>query len=206
MNWNKIEKAWQMCFEQGWESFKKGSIPIGAVIVDEKGNIISIGRNKIYESETLNPKIAHAEMECLLNLDILKHPNIREYTLYTCMEPCPMCFGTTVMSNIRKVKIASRDSYGGATHYCKDDTYIASKNIQVSFDMGVLESVQLVLQSYFEIRACNGELNRVVQAFQNESPLAVKIAEEFFKDRYLDVCSTNQKDISEVFNAIVSKL
>lgn len=206
MNWNDVEKPWQVSFEQGWKAFKKGSIPIGAVIIDEKSNIISMGRNKIYEYETLNPKIAHAEMECLLNLDILKHPNVREYTLYTCMEPCPMCFGTIVMSNIRKVKIASRDSYCGAAHYCEDDTYIASKNMQVSFERGILESVQLVLQSYFEIRACNGEMNRVVQAFQKESPLAVKIAEEFFGDRYLDVCSKNGIDISEVFKTIVSRL
>ena len=49
---------------QGWEAFKNGSIPIGAVITDEIGNIISTGRNRIYEIDTLNTKIAHAETEC----------------------------------------------------------------------------------------------------------------------------------------------
>lgn len=49
VNWNNIEKPWQVSFEQGWQAFKKGSIPIGAVIIDETSNIISIGRNKIYE-------------------------------------------------------------------------------------------------------------------------------------------------------------
>ena len=206
MNWNELEKPWQVSFEQGWQAFKKGSIPIGAVIINEESNIISVGRNKVYENETPNPKIAHAEMECLFNLDILKHPNVREYTLYTCMEPCPMCFGTIVMSNIRKVKIASRDSYCGAVHYCEDDTYIASKNMQVSFEGGILEAVQLVLQTYFELRACDGEINRVVKVFQKDNSTAVKIAEEFYRDRYLDVCSHAEIDISEVFYAIVSRL
>ena len=206
MNWNDIEKPWQVSFEQGWQAFKKGSIPIGAVITDEKNNIISVGRNRIYEFETPNPKIAHAEMECLLNLNIQTHPNVREYILYTCMEPCPMCFGTIVMSNIRKVKIASRDSYCGAANYCKDDPYIASKNMQVSFEKGILESVQLVLQTYFELRAYNGEINRIVKVFQKDNPIAVKIAEEYFRDRYLDVCSQNGMKICEVFSAIVSML
>ncbi len=206
MNWNDVEKPWQVSFEQGWQAFKKGSIPIGAVITNEKSEIISVGRNRMNELEKPNPKIAHAEMECLLNLNILMHPNVREYTLYTCMEPCPMCFGTIVMSNIRKVKIASKDSYCGAAHYCKDDSYIASKNMQVSFERGILESVQLTLQTYFELRACNGEINQVVQVFRKDNPIAVKIAEEFFRDRYLDVCSQNGIKISEVFNDIVWRL
>ena len=206
MNWNEIEKPWQVAFGQGWQAFKKGSIPIGAAVIDEKGDIISVGRNRIYENETRNPRIAHAEMECLLNLDISKYPNVREYTLYTCMEPCPMCFGTIVMSNLRKVKIASRDSYCGAVHYCEKDPYIAAKNMQVTFERGTLEMVQLVLQAYFELRACNGEINRVVKAFQKDNPIAVKIAEEYFENRYLDICAQKDIDISEVFQAIVSRL
>ncbi len=103
MNWNDVERPWKVSFEQGWEAFKNGSIPIGAVITNEIGEIIFAGRNRMNESEIPNPKIAHAEMECLLNLDTLKYPNVKEYTLYTCMEPCPMCFGALVMSNIRKV-------------------------------------------------------------------------------------------------------
>lgn len=110
------------------------------------------------------------------------------------------------MSNIGKVKIASRDCYCGAVHYCDDDTYIASKNMQVSFEMGTLESVQLVLQTYFELRACDGEINSIVKAFQKNNPTVVKIAEGFFKDRYLDVCSHDEINISEVFHAIVFRL
>lgn len=206
MDWDDIEKPWQVSFEQGWKAFKKGSIPIGPVIINEKGEIISVGRNRIYEFETPNPKISHAEMECVFNLDILKHPSVKEYILYTCMEPCPMCFGTIVMSNFRKLKIASRDSYCGAVHYCKDDPYIASKNMQVSFEGGILETLQLVLQSYFELRTCNGEINKVVQVFRKDNPIAVEIAEEFYRDRYLDVCSQNGMDISDVFNSIISRL
>lgn len=58
--WNEIAEPWKMAFLQGWEAFKNGSIPIGAAIIDENGYVISVGRNRLYEHGTLNPKIAHA--------------------------------------------------------------------------------------------------------------------------------------------------
>jgi tRNA(Arg) A34 adenosine deaminase TadA len=101
--WEDIEKPWQIAFEQGWVSLLKGSIPIGSVIADENMNIISIGRNRLYELGVKNPKIAHAETEAIQNLDISEFPDVKAYTLYACMEPCPMCMGTIVMSNLRKL-------------------------------------------------------------------------------------------------------
>jgi tRNA(Arg) A34 adenosine deaminase TadA len=186
--WNEISEPWKIAFLQGWEAFKNGSIPIGAAIADENSNIISVGRNRLYEQSTLNPKIAHAETECLRNLDVSKYPNVKQYTLYASMEPCPMCFGTIVMSNFRKLKVAAKDSYCGAVHYCEDDLYIKAKKMQVEFEYGIFQVVQLTLQSYFEIRACNGELNKVVDVFSYDCPEAVKIAKTFYRELYLDYC------------------
>ncbi|MDD2569429.1 MAG: nucleoside deaminase, partial [Clostridia bacterium] len=62
--WNDISEPWKVAFSQGWLSYKNGSIPIGAVVTDEAQNIISVGRNKLYENINFNPKIAHAEIEC----------------------------------------------------------------------------------------------------------------------------------------------
>lgn len=76
-----------------------------------------------------------------------------------------MCFGTIVMSNFCKLKVAARDSYCGAVHYCEVDPYIKSKNMQIEFELGILQAVQLTLQSYFEIKACDGEVNRIVDIF-----------------------------------------
>ncbi|NLV62723.1 MAG: nucleoside deaminase [Clostridiaceae bacterium] len=204
--WDEIEKPWKIAFMQGWEAFKNGSIPIGAVITDEFGNIISTGRNRIYEHSTLNPKIAHAETECLLKLDLSKHPNVKQYTLYTCMEPCPMCFGTIVMSNFRKLRIAAKDSYCGAAHYYEIDPYLKAKNMQVVFELGILQIVQLTLQSYFEIKACSGDINHIVELFSQDSPKAVEIAKSFYKEKYLDYCVQSNMEFNDVFNSIVLKV
>ena len=103
--YKNIERPWQIAFEQGWEALVNGSIPIGAVITDEHGKIISKGRNRLFESSTKNPKVAHAETEAIRNLDVSKYPNTYDYTLFACMEPCPMCMGTIVMSNLRKLPL-----------------------------------------------------------------------------------------------------
>lgn len=203
--WERIEKPWQIAFEQGWEALKNGSIPIGAVITDENGNVISLGRNRINEFGKSNPRISHAETEAIQNLDRSKYPNVREYTLFACMEPCPMCMGTFVMSNLRKLRVAARDSYCGAVHYCKDDPYIAAKNIQVSFVSGNLETVQLVLQTYYELKKQNGIMNQVTLAFEKDNPNAINTSKLYYKNGFLEDCIANGTSFSFVFNSIIEQ-
>lgn len=198
---NTISPQWQQAFLLGWESFRQGSIPIGAVIADENGSIISCGRNRVCENSQPNSKTAHAEVEAINTLDLKRYPDLKRYTLYACMEPCPMCMGTAVMSNLRRLKIAAHDGYCGAVHYCNDDPYIASKDIQAEFEGGLLETVQLVMQTYFELRM-QGASNAVVDSFRRSSPVAVAIAERMYEERYLDKCAENGTAFSEIFNTI----
>ena len=51
MDFQELETIWQKIFEMEWESVCHKSKAIAAVIVDETGNIISVGRNKIGETE-----------------------------------------------------------------------------------------------------------------------------------------------------------
>ncbi|NQD65846.1 hypothetical protein HP456_07910 [Bacillus haikouensis] len=45
MKWNEIPHAWQRTFEVAWESFLEGSRPIGVVVVNDVGEIISTGKS-----------------------------------------------------------------------------------------------------------------------------------------------------------------
>ena len=204
--WLSVSKPWQVAFEQAWESFINGSIPIGAVIADENENIISYGRNRLFEKLNVNPNIAHAEMEAIQKLDLSKFPNVYTYTLYTTMEPCPMCMGTFVMSNLRKLRVAARDSYCGATHYCKTDEYIASKKISVEFELGSFELVQLAMQTYFELKLRQGKMNSVTELFEKDNPLAIQIAKLLYKENRLDWHVRNKSDFNCVYDEILSNL
>lgn len=203
--WKDIGEVWQAAFSEGWESFKHGAIPIGAAITDENGNIICTGRNRIGELAHGNNKIAHAEMDCLLKLDTTVYPNVRSYVLYACMEPCPMCMGTFVMSNLKTLRVAARDRHCGAVHYLEDDPYMKWKNIDAKFEGGELELVQLCIQSYWCL-LMNGGKDHVMQQFEEDCQQAVALAEEFYKDRILDEYAKKNADFGEVYDLIVGSV
>lgn len=86
--------------------------PIGAVIVDENYNFIAKGRNRIH---TKQDATAHAEIDAIRNAGqtILNAKVKREkFTIYTSLEPCPMCTGGILFANIKKVVWLLNDDLG----------------------------------------------------------------------------------------------
>lgn len=202
--WNDISKVWQAAFNEGWESFRNGSIPIGAAIADENDNIICAGRNRTAEITSGNHRIAHAETDCLIKLDTGKYPDVKKYTIYACMEPCPMCMGTIVMSNFVKIRVAARDGYCGSIHYCEDDRYVKSKNINTVFELGDLQLVQLTMQTYFELKMNNGESNEIIKCFAADCPKAYELARSLYENKTLDKYAEKGADFSIVYDMIVT--
>ncbi len=202
--WKDISAAWKAAFEAGWESFKSSSIPIGAAICDENGGIICVGRNRVREIRHGNDRIAHAETDCLSQLDTSAFPNVKSYTLYACMEPCPMCMGTFVMSNFRHLRVAARDSHCGAVHYRESDPYIKSKEIEVIFDDGELQFVQLTMQSYFELKLSGDSENAVIACFAETCPEAVMLARKLYKSGALDKFAQSGNSFGEVFDFLLT--
>lgn len=39
--WQDLDLAWQRAFELAWESYRNNTIPIGAVIMNANGEIVS---------------------------------------------------------------------------------------------------------------------------------------------------------------------
>lgn len=200
--WKDLSEEWKKTYEQAWIAFRHGSIPIGAIITDEEGNVLISGRNETCETRYPNSRVAHAEIDCVLNLDIEKYPSFRDYHLYTTMEPCPMCMGTIVMGGIRKVHVAAKDRYCGALHYINDDPYIQSKGMETVLEEGELEAVQLVQQGYHELRRFNGEISKVLKDFQMDAPKAIELAQRLYEERYLDKCLENNAPYCEVYDTI----
>ena len=90
-------------------AMRSGERPIGAVIV-HKGKIVGRGRA---EHEGRHNRLAHAELNALLatatNLYDFPHDN---GVIYTTLEPCEMCLGAIVMSDVvNHVVFALADRY-----------------------------------------------------------------------------------------------
>jgi tRNA(adenine34) deaminase len=83
-----------------------GEIPIGAVIVH---NGIIVGRGRARHEER-HSQIAHAELNALLETEKHIHDHIHDgIVLYTTVEPCVMCLGAVVMSDVDHVVFALYD-------------------------------------------------------------------------------------------------
>ena len=85
-----------------------GERPIGAVVMHQ--NQI-VGKGRARHRERLS-EIAHAEMNALLAAEQYIHAHTHNgVVLYTTVEPCVMCLGAIVMSDIEHVVFALPDRW-----------------------------------------------------------------------------------------------
>ncbi len=86
-------------------------IPVGAVIV-ENSKLICAGQNR---KELLNDVTGHAEIVALRQAAAIKGTwRLTGMTLYTTLEPCPMCAEAIIQSRISKVVFGAYDPLSGA--------------------------------------------------------------------------------------------
>lgn len=154
--WDTLAPPWQAALEMAWEAYCAGTIPIGAVVVDAAGNIVSRGRNRIREktapeSQVCNNELAHAEINTLLALK-LTYEEARLAALYSTMEPCPLCMGAVYMSNVKTLHYAARDPWAGSTNLLGTTPYLSRKQFKaVAPTNDPLEKALIALQIEWEL-------------------------------------------------------
>ena len=94
------------------ETAIKGDVPVGALVVDESGNVVGQGANL---REQDNDPTAHAEIVAIRNA-AKKIGNYRldELTMVVTLEPCGMCAGAIAQSRIKRLVFGSFDEKAGA--------------------------------------------------------------------------------------------
>ncbi len=86
-----------------------GGIPIGSVLADLSGNIISRGHN--LRVQTGDPT-AHAEVVCIRNAG--RRTDWHKLVLVSTLSPCIMCTGTSLLYKIPQVIIGENATFLGA--------------------------------------------------------------------------------------------
>nr|WP_114746805.1 nucleoside deaminase [Falsibacillus pallidus] len=102
----------KLALQEAEKALSENTYPVGAVIVDERNNIISKGRNRVHAQQDLT---AHAEIGAIRNAGplILEGKTQRKhFTIYTSLEPCPMCTGGLLFANIKRVVWINNDDEG----------------------------------------------------------------------------------------------
>lgn len=87
----------------------EGGIPIGSVLADSSGKIISRGHN--LRIQTGDPT-AHAEVVCIRNAG--RRTDWHKLILVSTLSPCIMCTGTSLLYKIPKVIIGENQTFKGA--------------------------------------------------------------------------------------------
>ncbi|MBD3919513.1 nucleoside deaminase [Paenibacillus sp. PR3] len=211
--WEYLTEPWKACFEEAWEAYCNGSIPIGAVLVDQRGEIISRGRNRIHEitapeKQICSNRLAHAEINVLMQMNSVDSDILKDCILYTTTEPCILCFGAIVMSGVRTVRYAATDPVAGGTSLnSSENTFIKSRKINIKKEEKYLGEIQRVLRTDHVLRTLTkDQIERFLFNYSIDYPEAVVIGRRWFELDILQQVRMNKTPISEIINKIGNEL
>ncbi len=103
----------EVSLKEAEKALKSDEVPVGAVIVGRKGEIISSGFNTVEKDISC---IRHAEINAILEAQSkLKNWRLDECSIYVTLEPCIMCCGAIILSRIPRLVYAAPDPKGGSS-------------------------------------------------------------------------------------------
>jgi tRNA(adenine34) deaminase len=129
---------------------ERGEVPVGAVVARGE-EILAVAAN---ERETTNDPTAHAELLAIRRAaDALGGWRLTGCTLYSTLEPCPMCAGAAYAARMGRLVYATPDpkaGYAGTLHNIPADDRL---NHTITVEKGVLDAEAAeLLRSFFEDR------------------------------------------------------
>ena len=95
--------------EEARIGLREGGLPIGSVLANRSGKIISRGHN--LRVQTGDPT-AHAEAVCIRNAG--RRRDWTELTVVSTLSPCIMCTGTALLYRIPRIVIGENRNFMGA--------------------------------------------------------------------------------------------
>ncbi|MBR6880421.1 MAG: tRNA adenosine(34) deaminase TadA [Clostridiales bacterium] len=139
--------------KQALKGYEAKECPIGCVIVDNSGRIISRAYNK---KLTRNNPILHAEIVAIDKAcKKIGDWRLNDCDMYVTLEPCTMCAGAIVQARIRKVYFGAYEPKSGAVCSCNDIFNVEhGHNHSVEFEGGLLEEEcsEIMKRFFKEIR------------------------------------------------------
>jgi tRNA(adenine34) deaminase len=127
----------QQAISLAHEVKSSGDVPVGALIVNETGEIVSLGKN---EREKDNDPTAHAEIVAIRNAsEKIGSWRLDDLTLVVTLEPCVMCAGAILQSRIKKLVFGAFDQKAGAVGSSLDVIRDVRALSKVEVISGVLE-------------------------------------------------------------------
>jgi tRNA(Arg) A34 adenosine deaminase TadA len=196
----ELSEPWAAALELAWEAMLAGTTPVGSVVIDNGGKVVTRGRGRRYvrdaaQGQLSDSHLAHAELNALAQL-----PPTRRYedlTVLTTLEPCLLCVGAAVMATVGRVEYAGADPYGGAAHLQLENAH--TRRLMptiVGPDNGPLGTVGALIHYAFYLER-NPE-GAVVDAYRQDLPDFVREVDETGTTAEVLRLKAEQRELSQV--------
>ena len=105
----------ELALEEARAAAAAGEVPVGAVLVDEQGQVLARAHNLV---ERLHDPTAHAELLAIRDAaQRLGTKRLQGATLYVTLEPCAMCAQAIAFARLRRVVFGAYDPKGGGVDH-----------------------------------------------------------------------------------------
>lgn len=112
LNLSEINYLMSVAVDEAQVAFSEQEVPVGCLVVDELGNILSQTHN--IKERTQN-SCDHAEILAIREAsEKLGNWRLQKCSLVVTLEPCPMCLGAMSQSRIENLYFGAFDPKGGA--------------------------------------------------------------------------------------------
>jgi len=102
----------RLAMQQASDAEAQGEVPVGAVVVDSRGELLATGFNRTIQD---HDPTGHAEIIALRGAARrLGNYRLPGATLYVTLEPCAMCMGAIMHARLARVVFAAADPKTGA--------------------------------------------------------------------------------------------
>jgi len=124
-------------------------VPVGALVVNDKGEIIGVGENL---REKNNDPTAHAEIVAIKNAaQKIDNWRLDDLTMVVTLEPCAMCAGAIVQTRMKRLVFGTFDEKAGAVGSVWDVVRDTRALTKIEVISGVLEKeCAQVLTNFFK--------------------------------------------------------
>jgi len=150
MTYTEYPDMMQLALAQARKAGRAGEVPVGAVVLNENGEILSAACNSVIMQKD---PTAHAEILALREAcRIIGNYRLVQTTLCVTIEPCLMCMGAIVHARVSLVIYGAKDpKWGGA-----GSLYDFSADTRLNHHPEIIGGV------------CEAECRQLMQAFFRE--------------------------------------
>jgi len=196
--WKKLPEVWRQAFDQGAIAYlEESSAPIGALVVDARGSIVSSGRNAMARG-----RLAHAEMNALDRIP--RDSDRSRLRLYSTLEPCPMCAGAIRMCQLPELHIGAMDPSAGSSALLDATDFMREFPCSVRAPtIPLLESVIVALVIEYRVR---NQHNRWRERWSSYRPASVALGDRLVRSRSYEGWVQAGISAEVLFDQVASRL